>query len=119
MLAPVLLAEVEVEPAAFLAVVVTAAVAGTLAAMITGRGGLVPTVVAGLAIGTLLPVLSDSGELRTRFGGYLLAAGAVGEFGPILLLTLILSSGGELHNPLVLVGFVRLARPVGRGGRGS
>ena len=44
------------------------------------------------AIGTLIPILSDSGELRTRFGTYLLAAGAVGEFGPILLLTLVLST---------------------------
>ena len=33
------------------------------------------------AIGTLLPVLSDTGELNTEFGTYLLAAGAVGEFG--------------------------------------
>ena len=40
------------------------------------------------AIGTLIPILSDAGELRTRFGTYLLAAGAVGEFGPILLITL-------------------------------
>jgi Kef-type K+ transport system membrane component KefB len=31
------------------------------------------------AIGTLLPVLSDTGEMRSRFGTYLLAAGAVGE----------------------------------------
>lgn len=44
------------------------------------------------AIGTLIPILSDSGELRTRFGTYLLAAGAVGEFGPIVLLTLFLST---------------------------
>ena len=29
------------------------------------------------AIGTLIPILRDSGELRTRFGTYLLAAGAV------------------------------------------
>ena len=35
------------------------------------------------AIGTLIPILSDNGELRTRHGAYLLAAGAVGEFGPI------------------------------------
>ena len=40
------------------------------------------------AIGTLIPILRDSGELRTKFGTYLLAAGAVGEFGPILLITL-------------------------------
>ena len=61
------------------------------------------------AIGTLIPVLSDTGELRTRFGTYLLAAGAVGEFGPILLLTLVLSTQSALHNALILVGFVALS----------
>src|SRR3954462_13989628 len=175
-----------INPDAFLIVVIAAAVAGTLATMITSRGVLVPTVVAELvcgviirpqvlgfhvtdfmqffadlglgmlfffagyeidlrriaglplrlglagwmlslaiaytiggllawagivvsllytgsalattAIGTLIPVLSDTGELRTRLGTYLLAAGAVGEFGPILLLTLILSSQSAGHN---------------------
>jgi len=193
----VLLADVQVDPGAFLAVVGTAAIAGTLAAVLTGRGLLVPTVVAELllgvvigpqvlglhvtefmkffaelglgmlfffagyeidlrriaglplrlaavgwllslilayavggllaaagivlsllytgsalattAIGTLIPVLSDSGELRTRFGTYLLAAGALGEFGPILLLTLILSAQSTLHNGMILLGFVGLA----------
>jgi Kef-type K+ transport system membrane component KefB len=57
----------------------------------------------------LIPILSDSGELRTRFGTYLRAAGAVGEFGPILLLTLILSSQGTAHNALILTAFVALA----------
>ncbi len=61
------------------------------------------------AIGTLIPILSDTGELRTRFGTYLLAAGAVGEFGPILLLTLILSTQSTAHNALILVAFVALA----------
>jgi Kef-type K+ transport system membrane component KefB len=61
------------------------------------------------AIGTLLPILSDTGELRTRFGTYLLAAGAVGEFGPILLITLVLSAQSPLHNALILVAFVALA----------
>jgi len=61
------------------------------------------------AIGTLIPILSDSGELRTGFGTYLLAAGAVGEFGPILLLTLILSTQGTVHNGLILIAFVCLA----------
>lgn len=61
------------------------------------------------ALGTLLPVLSDSGELRTRFGAYLLAAGAVGELGPVLLLTLILSAQSTVHNALLLVLFVALA----------
>ncbi|HEX6025404.1 MAG TPA: cation:proton antiporter [Solirubrobacter sp.] len=61
------------------------------------------------AIGTLIPILSDNGELRTRMGTYLLAAGAVGEFGPILLLTLVLSTQGALHNALILTAFVVLA----------
>jgi Kef-type K+ transport system membrane component KefB len=60
------------------------------------------------AIGTLIPILSDSGELRTRFGTFLLAAGAVGELGPILLLTLILSTQSTLHNALILLVFVGL-----------
>jgi Kef-type K+ transport system membrane component KefB len=61
------------------------------------------------AIGTLIPILSDAGDLRTRFGTYLLAAGAVGEFGPILLLTLILSTESTLHNALILIAFIVLA----------
>ncbi len=75
------------------------------------------------AIGTLIPVLSDAGELRTRFGTFLLAAGAVGEFGPILLVTLVFSTKGAATNALILVAFVALAviaavlavRGVGRG----
>ncbi len=61
------------------------------------------------AIGTLIPILSDSGELKTRFGTYLLAAGAVGEFGPIMLLTLGLTTSSPLHEAAILVAFVALA----------
>jgi Kef-type K+ transport system membrane component KefB len=61
------------------------------------------------AIGTLIPILSDAGELRTRYGTFLLAAGAVGELGPVLLLTLILSTQSTEHNGLILIAFVALA----------
>lgn len=61
------------------------------------------------AMGTLLPILGDAGELRTRFGAYVLGAGAVGEFGPILLVTLALSTGHPLHEAAILVVFVGLA----------
>jgi Kef-type K+ transport system membrane component KefB len=61
------------------------------------------------AIGTLIPILSDEGQLRTRFGRYLLAAGAVGEFGPILLITLWLTTTNPLGTALILVAFVALA----------
>ena len=61
------------------------------------------------AIGTLIPVLRDTGDLRTRFGTYLLAAGAAGEFGPILLVTLILSGQNPAHETFILLAFVALA----------
>ena len=64
------------------------------------------------AIGTLIPILRDSGELRTRFGTYLLAAGGVGEFGPILLVTLVLSTANPLHEAAILVAFIALALAV-------
>ena len=69
------------------------------------------------AIGTLIPVLSDAGELRTRFGTYLLAAGAVGEFGPILLITLVFSTKGAATNAVILVAFVVVAVAGGGDGR--
>ncbi len=61
------------------------------------------------AIGTLIPILRDGGELKTRFGTHLLAAGGVGEFGPILLITLVLSTTHPLHEALILVGFILVA----------
>ena len=75
------------------------------------------------AIGTLIPILTDAGELHTRFGSLLLAAGAVGEFGPILLITLVFSSQGAASNAAILIAFVAVAvvaallavRGVGRG----
>ena len=75
------------------------------------------------AIGTLIPILRDADEMNTRFGTYLLAAGAAGEFGPILVVTLLFSSSSPLHETVILVGFVILAvlaamlaiRSIGRG----
>jgi Kef-type K+ transport system membrane component KefB len=89
-------------------------IAYSLGGILAGLGVVVSLVYVGsalatTAIGTLIPVLSDTGELETDFGRYLLAAGAVGEFGPILLLTLVLSTQSALHNALILVAFVGLA----------
>jgi len=90
------------------------AIAYSLGGLLAAAGVVVSLVYVGSALattamGTLIPVLSDTGELRTRFGTYLLAAGAVGEFGPILLLTLVLSAQSALHNALILIAFVALA----------
>lgn len=61
------------------------------------------------AIGTLIPILRDNGELKTSFGTYLLAAGGIGEFGPILLVTLFLSTDHPLHEAAILIAFIVLA----------
>jgi len=61
------------------------------------------------AIGTLIPILRDGGELRTRFGTNLLAAGAMGEFGPILLITIVLSTGNKLSSTAILLLFIVIA----------
>ena len=64
------------------------------------------------AIGTLIPILKDSGGLKTRFGTFLLAAGGAGEFGPILLVTLVLTTSSPLHEAAILIAFVALALAV-------
>jgi len=61
------------------------------------------------AIGTLIPILRDGGELKSRFGTYLLAAGGIGEFGPILLVTLVLSTANPFHEAAILIAFIVLA----------
>ncbi len=61
------------------------------------------------AIGTLIPILRDAGELRTRFGTYLLAAGAMGEFGPILLITLVFSTKNPASEAAILIAFILIA----------
>jgi Kef-type K+ transport system membrane component KefB len=61
------------------------------------------------AIGTLIPILDDARELPTRFGTFILAAGATGEFGPILLVTLFLSLGSPLHEAAILLAFIVIA----------
>lgn len=61
------------------------------------------------AIGTLIPILKDSGEMKTRFGVLLLAAGAAGEFGPILIVTLFFSTKTTLGSALILIAFIAVA----------
>ncbi|MGA8744780.1 MAG: cation:proton antiporter [Solirubrobacterales bacterium] len=67
------------------------------------------TAMATTAIGTLIPIMRDTGTLRTRFGTYLLGAGAAGEFGPILLVTIFLSTDHPLQEAAILIAFVALA----------
>lgn len=54
-------------------------------------GVLVGAAMATTALGALMPILRDAGELGGRFGTLVVAVGAVGEFGPILLIAVLLT----------------------------
>ncbi len=54
------------------------------------------------ALGTLLPILGDAGELDSDLGTHVLAVGAVGEFGPVALMALVFTGRSGLVSALVL-----------------
>ncbi|HYC80771.1 MAG TPA: cation:proton antiporter [Solirubrobacterales bacterium] len=94
--------------------VLSVGLAFAIGGILAGAGVIISYLYAGAAmattaIGTLIPILRDNGELKTRFGTYLLAAGGAGEFGPILLVTLFLSTDSALHESAILIAFVILA----------
>ncbi|MFF1795605.1 cation:proton antiporter, partial [Kitasatospora sp. NPDC058263] len=65
--------------------------------------------------------LRDSGELPTPFGSLVMATGAVGEFGPIIAVAILLSGNSPARTAVILavfavittaaVGFARRPRP--------
>lgn len=61
------------------------------------------------ALGTLLPILRDAGELRTPFGQAVAAIGAVGEFGPLIAISLFLGGRNLGTATIVLVAFAVVA----------
>jgi Kef-type K+ transport system membrane component KefB len=71
------------------------------------------------ALGTLLPLLRDSGQLDSRFGRLFLAAGTVGEVGPIVAMSLLLSqeytSWQEFGFLLLFLGLVIASAAAGMG----
>lgn len=60
---------------------------------------------ASTALGTLMPMLRDAGELKTPFGLAVIAVGAIGEFGPLVAVSLFLSGRRPLSAALVLIAF--------------
>ncbi len=61
------------------------------------------------AIGTLLPILGDAGVLPTRLGTNILASGAMGEIGPIVAISLALTTDNPGRTTAVLVAFGGIA----------
>jgi Kef-type K+ transport system membrane component KefB len=65
------------------------------------------------ALGTLLPILRDSGLLDTRLGQTVLNHGAFGEVGPVIAMAVLLGTRGSLQSTVVLILFTIAAVAVG------
>ncbi len=61
------------------------------------------------ALGTLLPILHDAGVLRTPVGPSILSVGAIGEFGPIVAVAVLLTNRDPRLTFLLLAVFVAAA----------
>ena len=89
------------------------AVALAVGAVLATSGVVLDSVIVGLALATtalgmLLPILRDQGEMTTDFGNLVTANGAVGEFGPIVAIALLLAGNNPLFESLLLVTFLVL-----------
>ncbi len=90
------------------------AVALAVGAGLSASGLVLDPVVVGLcltttALGTLLPVLRDSGIIGSRFGSVMLSVGAVGEFGPVVAVAILLTQRDSRITLLLLLLFVAVA----------
>src|ERR1700709_887624 len=94
----------------FVTAVIAVAVTGVLAsigfihAFVPVALGLTTT-----AFGTLLPILRDNDMLSGRFGHFILPAGAVGEFLPIVGIAIFLSANGRFLGLVSLVAMAGVA----------
>jgi Kef-type K+ transport system membrane component KefB len=91
-------------------------VLGTAAALaLWAVGGVGAPVLVGLALtttalGALVPILKDAGLAEHRVGRLTLAAGAAGEFGPIVALSVVLAiESGEPWRTVLLLVFAVVA----------
>jgi Kef-type K+ transport system membrane component KefB len=70
------------------------------------EGWLLGVALATTALGTLVPVLSDAGMLRTPLGTAVLGTGVAGEFWPIVVISVFLTGVyGALAEVVLLIGF--------------
>ena len=89
---------------------VTLVIAFGSAAPLTNAGLATGWLFTGLAltttsVGALLPMLRDAGLLAPPYGPMVMAAGAMGEAGPVILLSLLLAKGRAPTEALTMVAF--------------
>lgn len=70
---------------------------------------LIAVALTGTALGTLMPILRDAGLSRTPLGKAIIRTGTVGEFAPLVAVSVFLSGRQPLAGTLVLLGFALIA----------
>ncbi|GAA0283699.1 cation:proton antiporter [Streptomyces polychromogenes] len=73
-----------------------------------GKGVYVGTALTSTALGAILPMLRDAGDLGSRFGTVTMAVGSVGEFGPVIAMALLLSGRAPGRSAALLAAFAVL-----------
>ncbi|MFJ3787182.1 cation:proton antiporter [Kitasatospora sp. NPDC090091] len=87
---------------AWLVTLVVALVAGALVNPDPLNGAFAGLVLTTTALGTIMPILRDAGELPTPFGSLVMATGAVGEFAPIVAIAVLLSGNTPGRSAVIL-----------------
>ena len=81
-------------------------------ALLLKAGGLIETpllvaiILCATSLGVIIPVLKDAGEISSRFGQLVVAAGSIADFGAIILLSLFFSGEGGIGSTLLLLGAI-------------
>ena len=65
---------------------------------------LVAVILSATSLGVIIPVLKDAGEIASRFGQLVVAAGSIADFGAIILLSVLFAGEGGTGATLVLIG---------------
>ena len=83
--------------------------AGILIAPDLSAGAIIGIALGSTALGTILPIVRDTGELNQPFGRAITAVGAAGEFGPLVAISIFLSGRDPGAATVVLLLFVLIA----------
>jgi Kef-type K+ transport system membrane component KefB len=65
---------------------------------------LVGIILCSTSLGVIIPVLKDAGEISSKFGQLVVAAGSIADFGAIILLSAFFSGQGGTGSTLILIG---------------
>src|SRR5439155_1925781 len=64
---------------------------------------LIAIILCATSLGVIIPVLKDSGQISSKFGQLVLAAGSIADFGAVILLSIFFSGEGGVGSTIFLI----------------